>query len=264
MSREAAQEPIWPARRWGVLITLVFATQLALILWLGRPQRVRTIQRGPAPSLQLPAPGNSGLLAFDDPTLFALPHQEGFSGLAWLTVAEPDLHPFRWEEPPRLLALNPANLGSDFRTYMVTNQPTALPEIAQPEFKFKVPEPAPSTPLVSASTLRLSGGLAGRRLLAPPELRPWPSLDILSNSVVQVLVGADGRPISATLLKPPGSAPTEADQYALRSATKVRFNAVNADPLNPLAAIALGQMIFEWQTVPMPSTNAPAETTPSR
>jgi hypothetical protein len=142
---------------------------------------------------------------------------------------------------------------------MSTNQPGTLPEMTQPELKFKIPEVLPSTPLVTASTLRLSGELASRRLLVAPELRPWPSTEILSNSVVQLLVGADGRPISALLLKP-GSASTEADQYALRSATKVRFESINgADPLKPLAAIALGQMIFEWQTVPLPSTNSPPD-----
>jgi hypothetical protein len=204
------------------------------------------------------------LLAFADPTLFALPHHEGFSGLAWLTITEPDVHPLLWDEAPRFLPLDPASLGEAFRNYMSTNQPGSLPEMTQPELKFKIPEVLPSRPLVTASTLRLSGELASRRLLVAPKLRPWPSTEILSNSVVQVLVGADGRPISATLLRPPGSALTEADQYALRSATTVRFESINgADPLNPLAAIALGQMIFEWQTVPQP-TNSPPDVPASK
>jgi hypothetical protein len=264
MSSEQAQEARWPRKRWWVLLAGAFATQLALIFWLGGPQRVRVPREDSAPVLQLTSPTSSGLLAFADPTLFALPHQEGFSGLAWLTITEPDLHPFRWDETPGFLALNPATLGEGFRNYMSTNQPGSLPEMAHPELKFKIPEVLPSTPLVTASTLRLSGELAGRHLLVAPELRPWPSTEILSNSVVQLLVGADGRPISQILLKP-GSASTEADQYALRSAAKVRFESINgADPLNPLAAIALGQMIFEWQTVPQPDTNSPPEVPASK
>ena len=259
MSSEQAREARWPRRRWWVLLAGAFATQLALIFWLGGPQRVHVPRQDSAPVLQLTSPTSSGFLAFADPTLFALPHQEGFSGLAWLTITEPDLHPFRWDQAPSFLALNPATLGEAFRNYMSTNQPGSLPQMALPELTFKIPGVLPSTPLVTESTLRLSGELAGRRLLVAPELRSWPSAEILSNSVVQVLVGADGRPISATLLKP-GSAPTEADQYALRSATKVRFESINgADPLNPLAALALGQMIFEWQTVPLPNTNSPPE-----
>jgi hypothetical protein len=265
MTSEQAQEAPWPRRRWWVLIAGVFATQIALIFWLGRPQRVRAPRADFAPVLQLASPTSPGLLAFADPTLFALPHQEGFSGRAWLTITEPDLHPFWWDEAPSYLALDPASLGGAFRNYMSTNQPGNLPEMTQPEFKFKIPEVLPSTPLVTESTLRLSGELAGRRLLVAPELRPWTNSEILSNSVVQVLVGADGRPISATLLRPPGSAVTDADRYALRSATKVRFESINgADPLNPLAALALGQMIFEWQTVPQPSTNNPPDVPASK
>src|SRR5206468_11139939 len=69
-----------------------------------------------------------------------------------------------------------------------SNQPGSLPEMPQPEFKFKIPAVLASTPLVTASTLRLSGDLANRHLLVAPELRSWPSAEILSNSVVQLLV----------------------------------------------------------------------------
>jgi hypothetical protein len=247
-----------------LLVALVFVGQLSLIYWLGRPQHSLAPRRDSAPVLQLASDNVSGQLAFGDPTLFALPHQQSFSGLAWLTVPEPDFHPFRWEEPPRLLALNPANLGEDFRNYMATNQATGVAEPGQPELKFKMPLVEPSTPLTTQSGFSLLGDLAGRRLIVAPELTNWPSAEILSNSVVQVLVAADGRPISAILLKP-GSASTEADQYALRAASKVRFAPISsADPLNPLAAVALGQLLFEWHTLPLPATNSPPDTTPSK
>ena len=42
------------------------------------------------------------------------------------------------------------------------------------------------------STLRLTGDLANRRWLNPPELRSEPAGDLLTNSVVQVLVDAAG------------------------------------------------------------------------
>jgi hypothetical protein len=245
------------------MVGLVFALQLSLIYWLGRPQHSRVPRRDVAPVLQLANETASRLLAFNDPTLFALPHQQGFSGLAWLTMPEPDFHPFRWEEPPRVLALNQASLGEDFRNFMATNRPTDVAQFSQPELKFKVPSVEPSGPLTTRSALSLIGDLTGRRLLVAPELPSWPSADMVSNSVVQVLVAADGRPISATLLKPPGSASTEADQYALRAVSKVRFEPISsADPLNPLAGIALGQLLFEWQTVPLPVTNSTPDATP--
>jgi hypothetical protein len=262
MSSDEVQEG-WPARRWWVLVGLVFTAQLCLIYWLGRPQHSRIPRQDSSPVLQLASDNVSELLAFNDPTLFALPHQQGFSGSAWLTMTEPDFHPFRWEEPPLVLALNQASLGENFRNYMATNQPADVAEFGQPELKFKLPSVEPSSPLTTHSALSLIGDLAGRRLLVAPDLPSWPSAEMLSNSVVQVLVGADGRPISATLLKPPGSASTEADQYALRAVSKVRFEPISsADPLNPLAAIALGQILFEWQTIPLPATNSTPDTTP--
>ena len=67
--------------------------------------------------------------------------------------------------------------------------------------------------IAARSTLRLAGGLANRRLLNPPELRAWPASDLLTNSVVQVLVNADGNVMSLNLLA--GSGSPKADQFAL-------------------------------------------------
>lgn len=48
--------------------------------------------------------------------------------------------------------------------------------------------------------MQLEWDQAHRRLLTPLELRSWESPDILANSVVQIVVGADGTPASVTLL----------------------------------------------------------------
>lgn len=265
MNSEEIRVEHWPARRWWVMVGAVFITQLGLIYWLGRPQGVHTARRGDAPVLQLANENASTMLAFSDPTLFALPHQESFSGLAWLKIPEPSFHPFKWEEPPRLLALDPGILGEDFRGYMATNQPAGVADFGQPEFKFKMPQVEPSAPLTTHSGFSLLGELAGRRMVVAPDLPSWPSAEMISNSVVQILVAADGRPISATLLTPPGSAPSEADQYALRASGKVRFEPISsADPLNPLAAVALGQILFDWHTVPLAVTNSAPTAAPAK
>jgi hypothetical protein len=232
-------------------------TQLGLIFWLGRAARVISPPKDLAPMLRFAGSNMTERLALNDPTLFALPHEVSFSGLAWLTQ---EFQPFLLHERPPFLALPNGRLGQDFGTFMATNELASLPEIAQPDLKFKVPSIGPAEPLVTQSSLRLTGELARRRLLNAPALPAWTGTEMISNSIVQLLVAADGKPVSATLLKPPGSADTEADQHALREAGKARFEPFHsADPLDPMAGLSLGQMVFEWRTLPVPVTNAPPE-----
>jgi hypothetical protein len=200
------------------------------------------------------------MLALSDPTLFALPHQVGFSGSAWLTIPAQEFHPFVWSEPNHWFNLAPNDLGSDFREFMSTNQPDILPIITQPDLQFKIPQVAESNPFPTQSTLRVTGGLADRRLLVTPALPSWPNSEILTNSVVQLLVGADGKPVSIPiLLKPPGVGANEADLHALREARKARFEPLSVNDLtNPLAGLTWGLLVFEWHTLPLPDTNSPA------
>ncbi len=256
MIQELAEPRRWPRDRWWTWIAVVLAIQLGLIFWLGKPQPVAPRAGDFAPSLQIPivGPEAAQLLALTDPTLFALPHREGFSGAAWLTIPVQESHPYLWSEPLRWLALAQDRLGADFAAVMATNYLNALPIFAQPELELLVPTVAGSVFLPTQSTLRLMGALAGWGLLVPPALTNWPSAEILSNSVIQVLVAANGKPISATLLKNSGL--VDADQNALREARNTRFEPLNvSDPANPLAGSRLGQMVFEWHTLPLPSTN---------
>jgi TonB family protein len=257
MIQEVAEPQRWPASRWYGLIALVLATQFGLIFWLGKSRPVVTSPPADlAPLLQLAGPGAIQVLALNDPTLFALPHHESFSGPAWMTIQE--FRPSVWSEPPRFLSLVRDQLGADFQSFMTTNQPDGLPGIEQPELTLKLPEVEESPFLPDRSRLRLAGALAGRRLLVSPTLKSWPSADILTNSVVQILVDTDGKPVSATLLSKSGF--TEADQHAVREAHRARFEPLNpGDPTNPLAGLTWGQLIFEWHTLPLPATNSPAE-----
>ncbi|HTL17282.1 MAG TPA: hypothetical protein VL793_08595 [Patescibacteria group bacterium] len=257
MTIEVADPQRWPARRWWIVIAIVFGTQLILILWLGRPERFRGRAKELVPQLEVVGPEAAGALAMSDPTLFALPHQQGFSGLAWLNV---EYHPSSPRESAQLLPLDQQQLGYDFRNFMTTNHENGLPVIAQAEFEFRTPALVVSPAFPTQSTLRLTGALSSRRLATVPALPSWPSADILSNSVVQVLVAASGETLSATLLQPAGSGSSEADQQALREARRARFDRVDTpDPLNPLAGVALGQMVFQWHTVPLTATNSAAQ-----
>jgi len=256
-----AEPQSWPGSRWGTLIAVVFATQLALILWLGKSRPVFQRPNDPAPRLQLAGSGSAEMLALRDPTLFALPHLEGFSGLAWLTIAPVEVQALVSSEPPVPLSLTQERLGADFKAFMATNQPNDLPVFRRPELDLRLPVVAEPDPFPTQSRLRLLGGLAGRHLLVFPALPPWPGPEILTKSVVQVLVTADGKPHSAVLLKP--GVPNEADQFAVREARRVRFEPVDlSESTNPVAGLTWGQLVFEWYT--LPATNNAVEAAPGK
>jgi hypothetical protein len=260
MTHEVLELQRWPTGRWWARIALVFLAQLGLIFWLGKPQPVIPPRNEAASTIRLAGPAAAQFLALTDPTLFALPHRESFSGEAWLTIPAQG---FVWSEQPYSLALNQARLGSDFNEFMATNQPGGLPDFAQPAFDLKVPGVVETELFPIQSGLRLTGALAGRRLLVAPALQPWASSEILTNSVIQVLVGADGKPISLTLLIKSGF--SQADEYALREVRKARFEPLNvSDPMDPMAGLTWGQFVFEWRTLPLPATNTFAEPGPAK
>jgi hypothetical protein len=237
----------------------VFGVQLGLIYWLGKPQPLPPpLPARPAdfpPSLSLSGPAAADVLALSDPTLFALPHRENFSGPAWLNIRE--------QEPPVIqestpwLALDQEQLGDELQNYMATNRPTDASLFDKSDLRLKQPLVPNTQPFSTPSTLRLRGDLTRRRLLNPPSLPAWPSADILTNTVVDVLVAADGIPIRPTLHVPAGF--PEADRYALREVRKARFEPLLAtNPANPLEGLVWGQFVFEWQTLPLHVTNNPA------
>jgi TonB family protein len=242
----------WSRRRLLGCVGLLFAGQLALIFALG--ERGPTKPRAPAaaPVLRV-APQPAETLALEDPTLFALPHPSGFAGRAWLRPPTLQVQSRRWTESPRWLAPAPDSFGITVPELARAHRPLPLevtvnpiPEVAST----LQPEPMPAPP--SRSTLALADDLGGRRLLNPPELPAWPAADLLTNSVVRVLVNGDGLVRSATLLGRSGS--TEADEFALAVARAARFEPTIAAAGTP--ALQLGTMIFLWSTVPL--TNAPA------
>jgi TonB family protein len=238
------------------MLALVFTVQLALIFWLGARGPVYAGRPAAVPTLRIAGSALDELLALNDPTLFALPHQQGFAGPAWLTVTNFGADPFVWSEPSRWLQLPLEELGAVFRNYIATNQfnPPAAPSRLEPEFV--APEVSSAFDLPQQSALRLTGGLAELPLSPHIILTSRTNSDILTNSVVQVLVGGDGRPVSVTLLS--GSGSKEADQTALQTAVQAHFQlpAIGSGaPEGRLRALTWGQMIFEWHTLPPPSTN---------
>jgi TonB family protein len=150
-------------------------------------------------------------------------------------------------------------LGSSFNRFAETNNFSSLPPPAKPLPVLTMPE-LPAVPLYAEhSTVRFEWDQVRRRLVTPLDLRSWESSEILTNSVVQIVVGANGRPASVTLLS--GSGSKAADQAALEQANAARFEPLGRDGLgnvpNPAAELSWGRMIFRWHTVPPSAISSP-------
>lgn len=249
----------WSRGRWWLIVALIFAAHIGLIFAFG--ERKPLVPRQPAftPELRLGA-NRTELLALDDPTLFALPHANGFSGAAWMRIPRVEPEPFQWTEPPRWLPMPVEQLGAVFSQFMRTNEFTRFLPESKSAPQLAVPDIAPVENTSAAkSVLRIEGDLALRTLVNPPLLPSWPGSDLLASSEVQVLVDAAGNVISVSLL-PPGSGSKEADQRALTLAKPAKFAAVAREigsATKPVNQWTRGKMIFQWRTEPLPLTNAP-------
>lgn len=252
---DSASDTGWSSARLVFLIAFALAAHVAFLFLFGskKPVTPRALER--VPQLQL-AIESDELLALDDPTLFALPHANDYATAFWQrppAVAPPD---FRWSESPRYLPLTVAYLGGTFREFMRTNPPVAA---APDVLNFRPPPPVADlvtpffSPLPTNSTVQLTGDLAHRRLLRaiiPPSL---PFNDVIAASRVQLLVNPVGDVVSTALLPSDSSVEAlghwdEADQRALTLARTARFA--------PAAQMTLGEMVFNWHTVPATNTTA--------
>jgi hypothetical protein len=262
----------WSRRRLIFTGTVLFATQVLLILWLGRraqplPQRepFRTrISLAPTGSA---ATGLEQRIALEDPALFALPALNGFSGPAWLKFPSLDYQPPEYSEPLRWLALNEQGLGETLSQFLATHTISAPLIAAKPLPPLQRYEPNyPNEPVPAESRLRTEGELAARVLPGTPALKAWPHSQILSNTIVQVAVNGEGMTLFTTLLS--GSSLAEADDYALKFAGNLRWRPLPRDRIRasppdpdygPMEQLEWGKLNFQWFTLPLPATNVASQ-----
>jgi len=267
MNASEAETPTWSRGRWWGAFLLVMVAQVGLIFSLSnrKPLFARQSDLTTRFHLVVDVPPGSAIaewLEIEDPTLFALPDPRAFSGLAWMTAPALRHQSVDWTEPPQWLALSVNELGWAFREFVRTNVvgPRVLADKPAPQ-PDKVT--VPPLPLPARSSFRLEGDLAKRELLAPLELRSIPHKEILTDTVVQVCVSPLGAPFAAVPLSSSGS--PEADRLALELVKSIRFKPLGAgnstSPRNQ-AAFTWGKIIFQWHTLEMPATNAPAAKPP--
>ncbi len=82
-----------------------------LNLLVGRARAGAFPPLGSNPDTSAGRGSSAEVLALQDPTLFALPHRQGFSGPAWLKVSPIANRPSDWSEEPRPLPLCVTQLG---------------------------------------------------------------------------------------------------------------------------------------------------------
>ena len=146
----------------------------------------------------------------------------------------------------------PANqLGAVFEGNIETNRFVLLEVPAMPQPDMPLPQPTPSESFGEGSSLRVAGSLATRALLSQIELPSWTNTDLLTNTIVQVVVDNRGETVSATTLSGSGYPP--ADKYALDQARTARFEPLKSAQTQrspgPLDELSWGQLIFKWQTM---------------
>jgi hypothetical protein len=251
--RATSRLKIWLA------IAVIFAAQVALTFWLGNPPPAKHFQPPIVPTVHMADNRSQDLLAINDPTLFILPHRDNFSGDAWLKMEPRKFSPTNWTEPARPLELAKAQLGAAFVAFMQTN----LPPRFQPRIESSLDTgefgDQPLAPLSVPSRMFVEGDLAKLRLRMPLHLPPQTNSDLLTNTVIRMVVDAQGFPYSAVLWA--GSGNDSADAWALTNfAKRVRFSPPEAEALGtvPTNKMVSGKLVFEWQTVPPPPTNAPS------
>lgn len=262
MTSASAEPGRWRASRWGSIVVLVLVLQVFLVFWLGERGSVRPRRIAATPTYRLLSDSSNLWLTLQDPTLFALPHREGFSGMAWLEDPKFEFEAKDFTEPPLLFNLPVAELGSEFKRFVAHHEEPHFPAPRLPPPEWTAPDVIPALPIAQPSSLRVEGPLASRSLLSNFELPSQPGTDLLTNTVVQLLVDARGNTFSAVLLPNPNSRDPDqsrADQYALNLAQHARFGATPTKD-DAVGGVTFGTMVFQWQTVPQPATNSPSAT----
>ncbi len=256
MNGRALEPTRWSRRHWLGMVASIVVVQVCFILFVG--ERIR-------PGPPRPAFATAVHLVLDDssrrqlalqpgvsdPTLFALPSLRGFSGSAWMTSPSPDFRPPDWTNAPHWLPLAEASLGRVFDQYIFTNQHPRLQLVNKPLPPPRAEPNFPNEPLPPFSRYRIEGDLANRPLLKPLELRSWEYTDLLSNTMVQAVVDADGRTLSARLISTSGY--PNADAFALKATTAARFQP--RPDREGGQGLTWGRLVFLWHTLPIPVTN---------
>lgn len=253
----------WSWTRLGWVVMAILGIHVVLLFALSRRSDPFLQQRVPdrhfAPLVWDNSPTQDHLSSLlPDPVVFARVVSGGFSGSLWVSEA--------WEDSGKILPLPPVSRPSvrgdlilrphlDLRLAGPDDREAATP----PRIELSPRHQLPSTQSLFSgrSVLRFREGLTGWRLIENGAFPVWTNAQLLTPTVVQVMVDARGGVLSATLEL--GSGLAEADLEALKRARQLRF----VPPPNQVWTNGLhwGRLEFVWHTVP-PGREASSPATP--
>ncbi len=250
MARRGRSRGFWI---WGFVF--LFLLHAFAILRYGERQKNDTPWQRPPPFLYVggdPVVDErmAQLSAAADPTLFALPHPNGFSGGAWLNF-QPDLPRLtNWTASPEWLALPTQQLGETLAEYVATNRPSDALLLASLRAPRILELRLASEPILTNTTAHVTGPVTSRKLLAHPSLPPVAHTDALKSTVVGVAVNGEGVVESAWLSNPSGLA--AADDRAVQLARLFQFEPapMRQARAREAATPLLGRIAFTWQVLP--------------
>jgi hypothetical protein len=242
----------WPRQRVFVLAAVIFAAHVIAIFALHTPAPMVLLPDGfrspRSPARVISTNAFVELDGLNDPLVFAGAHRHGFSAEAWMMEPIVEYGITNSLPEPRYLsfARTPVELPQNDHT-IVLNPRDVLPFV-----EFALPKEAPQ------STFAIEGALANRRLITSVAVPIQFASDVLTNTVVQLGVRADGFPFSARIVSSSGS--HAADVTALDIANKARFAPLPLpDSENP-ARLQWGELVFQWFTTEPSATNAAPKT----
>jgi hypothetical protein len=266
MSGPNLESPRWGRRRWVGVVVALLLVHAALVFWFGERSQPVGVVAKPEPWLKLvvdpPSSRPSALSPqASDPTLFALPSHQGFSGAAWLDLLSASSAPPAWAEPPGWLPAQTNELGAGFLRFVRTN--THPDTIARPAWDTSAGTAdilLVNDAVTTQSVVQIQGPLTNRQLLAPLTVPNPVHPDTLLDTVIQVRVNRDGLNESAILVQ--GCGLKSADDAAITAARAARFlpvaSAVHQASGRPAGLPGWGRMVFQWFTISPPTTNVTA------
>ena len=256
MTAGTAESRTWRPLKWAVVASCVLALQVWFFVWFARPPGLPPRPAALGSVIHLPGGLAMDLPGSVSPLVLARPDAHGFSGQAWLQIPAITYTPEESNLPPFLLAFQTDRLGETLTQALSTNQSGYFEVAARSGPRFEDYSPTRPIP-IPESTLAIEGELANRPLLAKPTLKAQPADTILTNTIVDVVVDAEGRVFAPPVLEPMGSPrPPEsaaADAEALAAAAGLLFQPVGRMPGQPgpdYTSLTPGRLVFHWQTVP--------------
>jgi len=248
-------ESSWSRGAWFWGFVFIFLAHALAVFWLAERREYKTSRAKPRAMFYLAGGpeyerwlGDASVLR--DPTLFALPHEHGFSGGAWLNFQLQPQASTNGSAPPEWLALDAGRLGGALGEYIATNRPSETRLLAS--LRATRPPEARITddPILTNSTVQIEYGSSARRLVSSPKLPSVPLAELPGRTVVCVTVNGEGQVESAAITRE--SASKWADQRAVELARRLEF-----DPLpirNTRARLTVPptvlRVVFNWHAVP--------------